>query len=77
MATVLELLNHKNDYIRKYATFLFDNDYSLYTAKQWGVSPKEIDPSVLKRVPIRFNYGIGYFDDKYQVMPKKSYVHFF
>lgn len=76
-ATVLELLNHKNNLIREYAQFLFKNDYSLYTAKQWGVSPEEIDPSVLKRVPIRFNYDVGYFDDEYQYMPTNSYVNFF
>ena len=76
-ATVLEMLNHSNSYVREYAEFLFENDYSLYTAKQWGISPKEIDPSVLKRVPIRFGYEEGYFDDKYQVMPKKSYTEFF
>lgn len=76
-ATVLELLQHENDLIREYANFLFDNDYSLYTAKQWGVSPKEIDPSVLKRVPIRFSYEEGYFDDTYQVMPETSFTNFF
>ena len=76
-ATVLELLNHSNDLIREYAQFLFDKDYSLYTAKQWGISPKEIDKSVLQRVPIRFNYDVGYFDDEYQFMPKKSYMTFF
>lgn len=70
-------MNHENDLIREYATFLFENDYSLYTAKQWGVSAKEIDSSVLKRVPIRFNYEIGYFDDDYQVMPRASYTEFF
>ena len=66
-ATVLELLNHENELIKEYATFLFDNDYSLYTAKQWGVSPSEIDPSVLKRVPIRFDYKIGYFDERIEI----------
>lgn len=76
-ATVLELLHHEDDNIREYAEFLFEKDYSLYTAKQWGISPKEIDPSVLKRVPIRFNYDVGYFDDEYQVMPRTSYVRFF
>ncbi|MCR5143857.1 MAG: UDP-galactopyranose mutase [Lachnospiraceae bacterium] len=75
--TVLELLNHESDVIREYANFLFENDYSLYTAKQWGVSPEEIDPSVLKRVPIRLNYDIGYFDDKYQYMPATKYSDFF
>jgi UDP-galactopyranose mutase len=76
-APVLELLEHPEPLIREYARFLFDNDYSLYTAKQWGVSPDTIDPSVLRRVPVRFNYDIGYFDDKYQVMPVDSFTAFF
>lgn len=76
-ATVLELLNHEDKLIREYANFLFEKDYSLYTAKQWGISPSEIDPSVLKRVPLRFNYEIGYFDDEYQYMPRNSFVEFF
>lgn len=76
-ATVVELLNCPEKEIKAYAQFLFDNDYSLYTAKQWGISPSEIDPSILKRVPIRFNYSVGYFDDAYQVMPRVSFVHFF
>ena len=37
----------------------------------------EIDPSVLKRVPLRFSYDVGYFDDKYQVMPADTYTEFF
>ena len=76
-ATVLEVLNCPDEKIRAYAQFLFDNDYSLYTAKQWGVPASEIDPSVLKRVPLRFSYNVGYFDDKYQVMPAESYTEFF
>ena len=56
---------------------MFDNDYSLYTAKQWGISPDEIDISIFKRVPIRFSYDEGYFDDKYQFMPKYGYTEFF
>lgn len=76
-ATVVEALNSKNNKIKEYARFLFDNDYSLYTAKQWGISPSEIDPSVLARVPLRFSYEEGYFDDEYQVMPHVSYTHFF
>ncbi len=64
-APVLELLNHKNPLIREYAEFLFRNDYAPYTAKQWGVSPEEIDPGVLRRVPVRFSYGTGYFDDEF------------
>lgn len=76
-ATVVELLESKNKLIHDYAQFLFDNDYSLYSAKQWGVSPEEIDPSILKRVPLRFGYETGYFDDEYQAMPHVSYFSFF
>lgn len=75
--TVLEALESPNNHIRQYAEFLFEKDYSLYTAKQWGLSPKEIDPSVLKRVPLRLSYNDGYFDDTYQIMPSNTYVDFF
>lgn len=75
--TVTEALDSSEPEIREYAQFLFDYDYSLYTAKQWGVSAAEIDPSVLKRVPLRLGYEVGYFEDTYQVMPKVSYTTFF
>ena len=76
-ASVLEVLSCDDDLIKQYAQFLFEKDYSLYTAKQWGISPNEIDPSVLKRVPLRFSYKEGYFDDPYQCMPQRSYTDFF
>lgn len=76
-ATVVEALTCGNELVENYAKFLFDNDYSLYSAKQWGVAPSEIDPSVLKRVPLRFSYEEGYFDDAFQVMPHVSFTSFF
>ena len=76
-ATVVEVLQNEDPLVRQYAEYLFKNDYAPYTAKQWGISAQEIDPSVLKRVPLRFFYEVGYFDDIYQVMPIHSYSHFF
>ena len=76
-ATVVEVLENPDPDIRGYAEYLFQNAYAPYTAKQWGVSPAEIDPSILKRVPLRFSYGEGYFDDFYQVMPIHSFTRFF
>lgn len=75
--TVLEALENQDSDIRAYAQFLFQNDYAPYTAKQWGVAPEEIDESVLKRVPLRFSYEEGYFDDPYQMMPVHSFTKFF
>lgn len=76
-ATVVETLKCGDPIVEGYAQFLFDKDYSLYTAKQWGVSPDVIDVSVLKRVPLRFSYDVGYFDDEFQAMPKHSFTRFF
>lgn len=76
-ATVTEVLQHCDSDIKAYAEYLFANDYAPYTAKQWGVKPRDIDPSVLARVPLRFSYDEGYFDDEYQIMPKKSFTIFF
>lgn len=76
-ATVVDVLQNPDADIRGYAEYLFQNDYAPYTAKQWGVSPSEIDPSVLKRVPLRFSYDVGYFDDAYEAMPAESFTAFF
>lgn len=75
-ATVLELLESKDDDIKKYAKLLFEKDYSLYTSKQWGISPSEVDPSVLKRVPVEFSYKDWYFYDKFEGIPKGGFMTF-
>lgn len=72
--TVVEMLESEDDKIREFAYFLFEKDYKLYTAKQWNLDPSEIDPSVLKRVPIVLSYGDTYFYDKYEFMPKNSFT---
>lgn len=74
---VLEVQGNEDEEIRQYAHFLFQNDYAPYTAKQWGLKPEEIEPSVLARVPLRMSYHDGYFDDTYQVMPDHSFTDFF
>ena len=76
-ASVVEVLANPDPGIRGYAEFLFENDYAPYTAKQWGVSPEIIDPSVLKLVPLRFSYDESYFTDKYEAMPVNGYTEMF
>ena len=73
-ATIVELLESKDALVKEYADYLFEYDYKLYTAKQWGVPPSEIDISVLKRVPVRLTYDVGYFDDEFQILPKGGYT---
>jgi UDP-galactopyranose mutase len=45
-----------------------------YTEKQWGRNPKKIPASVLKRLPVRYNYNDNYFFHKYQGIPRDGYT---
>ncbi|MCJ7995719.1 UDP-galactopyranose mutase [Rhizobium cremeum] len=45
-----------------------------YTQKQWGCTPTELPASILKRLPVRFNYDDNYFFHKYQGMPENGYT---
>lgn len=71
------MLECEDDRIREFAHFLFENDYKPYTAKQWNLDPSEINPLVLKRVPIVLSYGDTYFYDKYEFIPSNGYVELF
>lgn len=48
-----------------------------YTTKQWRKSPKELPPSIIKRLPVRFTYDNNYFNDKYQGIPINGYTQIF
>lgn len=74
--SIVDLLTSNNSLIAEYAEMLFQNDYSLYTAKQWGINVSEIDISVLKRVPVRLDYKEMYFSDKYECLPEKGFTSF-
>ena len=73
-ATIVDMLENNDVYVKEFANYLFEHDYSLYTAKQWGISPSEIDISVLKRVPVLFSYENGYFSDPFEAMPEKGFT---
>lgn len=40
---------------------LYEAFFKGYTEKQWGCSPTELPASILKRLPVRFNYDDNYF----------------
>lgn len=53
---------------------LYEAFFKGYTIKQWGMSPAQLPASILKRLPIRFNYDDNYFNHKFQGMPKDGYT---
>ncbi len=52
-----------------YACFFRD-----YTKKQWGVDPSDLPASILKRLPVRFNYDDNYYNQRYQGIPEEGYT---
>ena len=53
---------------------IYEKLFKGYTTKQWGVSPAELDASVISRIPFRKNHDTRYFSDTYQGMPKDGYT---
>jgi len=53
---------------------LYEKFFKYFTVKQWGLSPKELDRSVISRIPFRKNRDTRYFTDKYQGNPKHGYT---
>ena len=53
---------------------LYEAFFAGYTQKQWGVSPRDLPASILKRLPVRFNYDDNYFFHRFQGMPETGYT---
>ena len=53
---------------------LYEAFFKGYTTKQWGMSPAELPASILKRLPVRFNYDDNYYASRYQGIPRDGYT---
>jgi UDP-galactopyranose mutase len=53
---------------------LYEAFFKGYTVKQWGMHPSELPASILKRLPVRFNYDDNYFFHEFQGMPENGYT---
>ncbi|MCG9728310.1 UDP-galactopyranose mutase [Shewanella sp. Isolate13] len=53
---------------------LYQAFFKDYTIKQWGRSPATLPASILKRLPVRFNYDDNYFNHPFQGMPIEGYT---
>lgn len=45
-----------------------------YTEKQWGRSCTRLNPAIIKRIPLRWEYNNNYFNDTYQGIPIDGYT---
>ena len=54
-------------------TDIYEKLIKGYTEKQWGKPCKELDKSIIRRIPLRFTYNNNYFNAKYQGIPVDGY----
>jgi len=53
---------------------IYEAFFAGYTRKQWGMEPSDLPASILKRLPLRFNYDDNYFNHPHQGMPRDGYT---
>lgn len=56
---------------------LYEMFFKNYTRKQWRCEPKDLDPSVCGRIPIRTNRDDRYLSERFQALPKDGYTRLF
>lgn len=52
---------------------LYEKFFKGYTWKQWQRDPKDLDPSVCGRIPIRTERDARYLREEFQALPKDGY----
>lgn len=79
ISQIAENIEHPKNFEEQALSFigkeLYDSFFKGYTKKQWGCDPKEIPASVLKRLPVRFNYDDSYYTSKFVGIPKNGYTY--
>jgi len=71
---ILRLREAPQPEIRKLADFVYEKIFYGYTVKQWGLTPEQLSPSVVGRVPVRLSRDDRYFRDRYQGVPALGYT---
>ncbi len=74
---VLEIVNHSDEEVAAYGKLLFEKAFRTYISKMWDVPPDEIDPYVLRRVPMAMNYDERYLNRDFQMLPRHGFTRMF
>ena len=71
---ILELKKSADADLQFLADFIYEKVFLHYTEKQWGLSPDKISGEVTARVPVLIGRDDGYFNDRFQAVPKFGYT---
>lgn len=66
--------NFEEQALRFIGKQLYEAFFYGYTKKQWGCEPTELPASILKRIPVRFNYDDNYHNNIYTGIPLEGYT---
>jgi UDP-galactopyranose mutase len=58
-------------------TEIYETFIKGYTEKHWNKPATKLPSSIIKRLPIRFNFNDNYYFDHYQGIPKGGYTKIF
>ena len=72
--SIAEPQNFEEQALKYVGRALYEAFFKGYTQKQWGLDPRTLPASILKRLPVRFNYDDNYFAHRYQGMPQDGYT---
>jgi len=72
--SIKEPQNFEEQALRFVGQELYEAFFKGYTEKQWGCHPTQLPASILKRLPVRFNYDDNYFNHPHQGMPEHGYT---
>lgn len=68
--------NLKEQAINLVGKTVYETLIKEYTEKQWGKPCEELEPFIIKRLPIRTYFDNNYFNDKYEAIPSEGYSEF-
>jgi UDP-galactopyranose mutase len=75
--SITEPQNFEEQAIKFIGHDLYKAFFYGYTKKQWGCEPAELPASILKRLPVRFNYNDNYYTTSLQGIPRDGYTAIF
>lgn len=72
--SVAEPKTFEQQALRFMGSELYEAFFKGYTQKQWGIAPSVLPASILKRLPVRFNYDDNYYASTWQGIPRHGYT---
>jgi UDP-galactopyranose mutase len=72
--SITEPANFEEQALKMLGRELYEAFFEGYTVKQWGCHPRELPASILKRLPVRFNYDDNYYNKQFQGIPVEGYT---